>query len=398
MEERAVDLVVARLNRVPLFGSLPVALLLTAGFAAAQTATSANAREQLSTEVLEETKSELVQLDVSLRPKRGRTTELFPELTKDDFELEIEGRPIEIRYADKLCRSAADRSAPIVESGSAIPQPVRPNPATFVFYFELKHLTMRGLNTAIEMAEQLIPELIQQGDRGILVSSGQNMIQSEPTDDPNTLLATLHAIEDDPAQWTDYVYAEREDARVMEVVSSSGRFRSGLARYYQREEAMITSNRLRRLAAMLGSLAGVDPPKVVFYFADRIRSNAGVHYLRLVGEDPMGEGGFPARLALDHVAEQAGAHGLRFYTVAVKGLTTDNPMLRSRIQGLIPSRSNRDAEGTLRTRALETGGQMFMGGSNQRVPDRREGRCRSGLLLPAQLSAWRSASRQNVVG
>ena len=64
------------------------------------------------------------------------------------------------------------------------------------------------------------------------------------------------------------------------------------ARRYQREEKWHTERALSRFAQVLGRLEGVDPPKAVIYFADRMRSNAGDHYIELFAD--ASEAGPPA--------------------------------------------------------------------------------------------------------
>ena len=87
---------------------------------------------------------------------------------------------------------------------------------------------------------------------------------------------------------------------------------------------------------VLGSLALIDRPKAVVYFADNMRRNAGQHYLDLFGEFAKRESaatGAEAHLApnapaggaqhpFDQVVNQAAAYGVRLYPVEGQGLET----------------------------------------------------------------------------
>jgi hypothetical protein len=361
------------------------ALLAAAAFitVGAQDSTT-EGQEPFSTEVVEETGRELVQLDVSIRPRKKNDKSELPELTPDDLELVVSGRRIEIRYADRLCRSIPEQPGAVendvavdAAETAATPQPiVVPNPvATYVFYIEHKHVTVAGLNVALEMIEQLIPELIRDGNRGIVVSSGLDLNQSELSDDPEVLFDALGAIRSNPRQWTEYDYAATEEQRIVDVMSQqTTAAQQARARVYQREEAMITSNRLTRLSAVIGSLTDLDPPKAVFYFSDTIRKNAGLHYLRLIGgggannpDAPESQlGAFSSEFAMDRVTEEAGAHGVRLYTIRAEGLRSESMTRGARI----PEHRIADAEDTMRSLALETGGSYYLGGTDGKTMSR----------------------------
>ena len=69
---------------------------------------------------------------------------------------------------------------------------------------------------------------------------------------------------------------------------------------------------------------------------------------------------------MDRVTEEAGAHGVRLYTVHAEGLRNDT-LARG---GRIPSHRINDAEGTLRSMALETGGTFFLGATDRKTMSR----------------------------
>jgi VWFA-related protein len=350
-------------------------LLLAAASLVAQEAD--REQEPIESGLVEYAERRLIQLDVSFTPKKKAAGHPFPELGPDDFDLVINGRPIRIEYADRLCQVTPEETTgpvePVEPAAPAEPPPAVPprRTSTFIFYLEHTLLTMMGQNIALEMAERLIPEMVVDGNRGMVVSSGSKVIQSEFSEDPDELLALIADVRKDTAQWSEYLYAQTEQQRYNEINEQpSTELQRFAARAHQLEEMRITSNRLRRLSALIGGLAEVDPPKAVFYFADITRRNPGQHYIRLFTAgtgDPFGaysEGtGLHHGFAFDDVLAEANAQGVRLYTIQAQGMQTipwqeagrpnDTSLGLTRL---------RDAEDTMTSFAAETGGEMFFGG------------------------------------
>ena len=146
------------------------------------------------------------------------------------------------------------------------------------------------------------------------------------------------------------------------------------ARFLQREELWRTERALRRLSTVLARLSETAPPKVLVYFADRLRSRPGDQYLALFnGAQVQGKGGARARtiasdgemarLTFDDLVNEANAHGVRMYAVQAEGLTTPANVRVGKRGTTMPdtSRLVRDAQGSLTTLSLETGGRPFVG-------------------------------------
>ncbi len=338
------------------------------------------------TSIVEETGQELFQIDVSVRRTRRSPEGEIPRFALTDFDLVVFGRPTPIRYLDYVCtsapgenriadddsRDAQEVSPEISATGDAADATASATPrarATYLFYLELSHLTMTGLNNTLDMLEEMVPQLVRDGNRGVLVSSGNTVVSSDVSDDPAVLLATLTQVRKDPEQWTSYAYAQGEAFRHQEVRQALARgthIGVNVARQFQLEEQQMTNNRLRRFSAVLGMLADLDAPKAVLYFSDIVRSNAGEHYLNAVGAGVLGttdpedtasmmRGELTAQYAVDAVMKEAGAQGARLYTVQAQGL-----------QHSTQTRANLDAESTMTSFALETGGETFRGGTDPR--------------------------------
>ena len=329
--------------------------------------------------LVERARRHLVQLDVSVRGP----WEAIRDLGAEDFELLVNGERIESFVVDRLCSEpgaadatgAAAASAP--EASAATAPPRRP-PASFLFYFDQQLLTGVGRQNAIDLARRMVPELVRAGNRAAIVSSGKQLdTLVDLTDDAQALLGALDRLEGDREQWV--IYPQQEETRIREVLETQENLgvlsACGTAKRFYMEEANHTDKALRLFALTLGHLGGLDPPKVVFYFADLLRRDAGEHYLSYVGRcSPTGQveqegppGGFGAVFAVDRVIEEAAAQGIRVYAIRAEGLAVPSDV--SRRQGLAPvvgtttnlQRYSRAGD-SLAGLALETGGRSFING------------------------------------
>jgi VWFA-related protein len=329
--------------------------------------------------LVEETGRRLAQLDVTVDGPAG----VIETLEKSDFELVVAGRFIEEFVVDNLCSPATSPErapqATTVASGDDSPEStpeVRRPPATYLFYFDQHHLTPAGRQTGLDTAHELVTKLIRDGNRGLIFSSGKEMrAYCEMTDDPQTLHDALDRLENDRNQWDEWAFAE--DFRIREILESI-RSRNdidraiSIARTHQRDEVWRTARALRKLSITIGRLANVDPPKAVIYFADTMRSNAGAHYLSFFGQNrndavltAMETDAFNAGNDFERVIEEAGANGVRLYTVQAEGLVTDTSALGFGSSALARSGTSvrvQDAQNSLVGLAMETGGQSFLNG------------------------------------
>jgi VWFA-related protein len=329
----------------------------------------------------EKATGQLAQLDVTVRGPR----EVIGSLSADDFELVVAGRFIEGFLVDRVC-AMPDAQSPPAETDPAQPAPATP-PATpapprarasYLFYFDHHHLTQVGRQNALDIARSLIPRLITGDNRATIVSAGEDLVTfAALTDDQAELLDALDRIEHDNRQWD--LFAFEEDLRIQQVAEEfyedSDRA-VGMARRFQREERYHTDRALRLFSLVLGRMADLDPPKAAIYFADTMRTNAGAHYLSFFGASErdlnatvasvagsMEMDAMAAGAAFDRVVEEAAAHGVRLYTVQAEGLVTASSLRPIRSRGPeINTRHIVDAQNSLVSMAMETGGQAFING------------------------------------
>lgn len=332
--------------------------------------------------LVEEATARLAQIDVSVDGPK----ETIASLTERDFEIWVAGRKIERFVLDRLCAEpeSARAVAPGEIRGAPLDEPPPTLRTTYVFYFDQSHLTAAGRQGAIDAARVMIPRMIVGGSRGMLVSNAASLKTLQPfTEDASVLLAALEKMENDRLEWDPYTALE--EVRLNEVLRlASENIDDAItqARLYQAEERWRQARDLKRMSMVLGALAEYRPPKAFVYFADSMRGNAGEHYLSFFGSSVLdAESGSHARadsvarsdaqsglLSLDTLINNASALGIRFYTVEAQGLTgTGSPLSAPRPSGglgnnALNSSRIRDAQGTLKDMALETGGEAFLNG------------------------------------
>jgi len=359
-------------------------------------------QEPLDLDLIERTERRLTQLDVTIRPKKKIDAEL-PELSVEDLEVLIVGKRVELKYVDRVCQVVPGRpevAADEPETRATVEPSTPPPPVarnTYIFYFDHTHLTMGGQATALTMAKTMIPELVSNGNRGLVVSSGTKLSQSELTTVADELIEYIDSISDDPRQWLSVAYAEGEAERYNNIVRQrefSYDAAKSLVITYLREERMYMRRELSRFSATLATLGNLDPPKAVLYFADIMRWNPGMHYARFIGIDrgPGKRSEVPNMAdessSFDRVTEAAGAHGVRLYTIQAEGLQTgmlgvDVELSQTGVGLVEASRSpwerTNDAVRTMQSFALETGGEMFFGGVERSTMNKVLNRIESDL-------------------
>jgi VWFA-related protein len=337
----------------------------------AEDTTSPPGDEPRPSGIVERAGRELVQLDVTV----AGPAQAISGLTRDDFELVVGGRPIDEFLVDRLCRVPDGEPVPVPQRDTAtLVSAPPPASTTYLFYFDQHLLTAAGRQNSLDTTRRLVPELIRDGDRGMIISAGMELATvAELTDDPQVLIDALDRLEGDRRQWDPYPY--QEELRIREILDalrdSDTDHAISLARQHQREERFHTDKALRIFGATIGRLGEVDPPKVAIYFADMMRRNAGAHYLSFFSQSQQRNSGalraaqmdsFSAATPFDRAIEEAAAHGVRVYTVQAEGLVGDSSLVRATSQNRSNRQRVRDAQDSLVGMALESGGRGFING------------------------------------
>ncbi len=125
--------------------------------------------EPVDIDLVERTERRLTAIDITIRPKKKTKAEL-PELTVDDLEVVVMGKRRVLRHVDRVCSVLPGTKEPASAETQAAETPSSPPPTapvvskTLVFYLVHSHLTMQGQATALQMARDLIEEMVQNGE------------------------------------------------------------------------------------------------------------------------------------------------------------------------------------------------------------------------------------------
>jgi VWFA-related protein len=157
-------------------------------------------RQQDQSEVLR-VFTQLVQTDVMVFDKQGK---FVPGLTKEDFELRIDGKPKPIEFFEKVTAGsvneesqlAAARGSGVRTNGSKPPASIpldRGRPV--FFYIDDLHLDLTGLKLTREMITRFIDKEMGQNDEAAISSaSGQIGFLQQLTQDKTVLRAALNRL------------------------------------------------------------------------------------------------------------------------------------------------------------------------------------------------------------
>lgn len=316
--------------------------------------------------------SALAQVEVMVTGPEDAIT----DLGQADFELTVGGLAVEEFTVDRICTPGTNAVPAMTEDRVESPAslgliaPSDRSLASFIFYFDMPHLTMTGYHRAFELAENLARSLLDGNAQAMLVSSARDLkIFQGLTADPDEFLEGLRRLEGDHTQFDTFAMTEITRVREVMEADSTGIARS-VARRNQWHELWQAQRSWQRISMVLGRLAEMDPPKALVYFADTMRSNPGEHYMDLL--PPCGGAGsevettaFLARDSFDRFLDEASALDVRIFTVEAQGLiaTTGvesrSPIIAAVMQSKI---RQRHAQNTLADMALETGGRAFLNG------------------------------------
>ncbi len=324
------------------------------------------------------TGSRLFQVDLSISGDPDVIRSLRPE----DFKFKIGAHKLTEFILDRVCDFPDE-----VPGGETDPLPVS-RPGSYLFYFDQPHLTLAGRRNALTLVRELIPMLVRDGNRAMIVSNADRQVTLTGfSNDHTELLAALDRLENDPSQLS--TWASLESMRIDSIIYAMNEIDSvehaaAVARQHQREDRQLTERNLRRLEATLPRLAGLPPPKVVIYLADTMRLDAGRQYLVFFSPEviamvptlsAMRTDALTARIYFDRVVHQASANSIRFYPIQAEGLFFDVQQLGLTAQGLakagdiptVTSDHSRMAQDTLASLAAETGGSCFLNGPPAQV-------------------------------
>ena len=122
---------------------------------------------------------------------------------------------------------------------------------------------------------------------------------------------------------------------------------------------------------VLGRMIELNPPKAVIYFADRVRSRPGEHYLEMFSANQRENSATASAMELDssgaqstfdRLTNEANAHGIRIYAIQAEGLQPLSSFATPAGGSGGRTTHIRAAQDSLVGMALETGGMAFLNG------------------------------------
>ena len=192
-----------RRSRVSASANTPILIAIIAALLASAIPNTQAQQEPRETDYREEVQVDLVQVEVTVWPKKRDDPALCRDLTVDDFEISVNGRAREISWVDWLGSAEAMQAiekAPIVD-------PENP-PLTMVLFFDLWHINTFYLlyNTcpvtrpmAFDQAREMVRTQFRPGDRLLLVTfAGWPVVHEGWIRDPAHALRALDRLEVNP--------------------------------------------------------------------------------------------------------------------------------------------------------------------------------------------------------
>ena len=176
---------------------------------------SGQEQDPVDSGLVEQTERRLMQIDVTVRGP----ADTLAALTAKDFKLAVGREDIVEFVLDRICIDdgveGLDLSDP--EVAAMVPR------LRTLLFFDQTHLTSIGRQRSMELARELIPELLASGisEAMIVSASRQLKVVSEWSSDPETLAAALDELFDDASQVSGW--ADQEDTRVDRMMAAIDR-------------------------------------------------------------------------------------------------------------------------------------------------------------------------------
>ena len=154
----------------------------------------------------ESASTQLAQIDVTVSGPK----DAIAGLTESDFEVRVNDKLLTKIFVDPLCRELEAPAAEAAAAETASPAAPEPRaPVTYLFYFDMSHLTQAGRQSSIGAARELLPKLMAGGNRAMIVASGRDLHTLVPlTTDVKRLDAALEGMTNDIRDFDPYAAQE----------------------------------------------------------------------------------------------------------------------------------------------------------------------------------------------
>jgi len=308
----------------------------------AKPATAKPAQDQSFIEIVNVS---VVNVDVYVTDKKGNPVS---GLTKDDFELFENGRPVQVTNFYSVDNGKATApgvavpgaTAPPAPAGSVAPPPPRPSPQELdlarlpsdqrlrlVIYIDNYNLRPFNRNRVMRELRAFIGQKLAKDDQIMLVTYDRELhIRQTFTADPSRIASTMLDLEKISAQGV-HADSERRDALQRINDSQSAAEAESYAHTYAESTYNDLSFSIDALKKIVDSLAGMPGRKAVVYVSDGLQMIAGQDVFYAV-QNKYGEQSSSMVSTLEYdtskrfteLAAQANANRITFYTIDAAGL------------------------------------------------------------------------------
>ncbi|MBV8199373.1 MAG: VWA domain-containing protein, partial [Acidobacteria bacterium] len=323
----------------------------------------------------------VVNVDVYVSDKKGRVT----GLTKNDFELFEDGRPMAITnflavQDGKSTGGAAEAEAEATDRAPKLPPGYAPPPIPedqklrLVVYIDNFNLKPFDRNRVMRDLRIFLDQKLRRGDQVMLVTYDRELHVRQPfTADTGLVNAQLLALEKISAQG---VHGESDRREVLKNIEDalSGTQAMDFARGYAGAAFNDISFTIDALKNLVTSLAGMTGRKAVVYVSDGLPMIVGedVFYAvqnKFPGTSIISENGeFDTSRRFDELTSQANANRVTFYTIDAGGLRTYSSTTAENAtagQGVyIDSINISNLQASLQLMAEKTGGTYVINANN----------------------------------
>ncbi|MGH9315488.1 MAG: VWA domain-containing protein [Thermoanaerobaculia bacterium] len=336
-----------------------VGILATAfaAFAAAQTQTAPTFREAVEVHVMD--------LDVVVTDSRGQPV---PNLTREDFTVKVDGRPVPIDYFTRVEEGAIHSP----DLGTASPERVLAEyrkgeeayvPRHFLIYTDSGHLSPGLRKRAIEALRDFVTRLGPSDSARLVLFDRRPKNLTEWTTSKEALLAGLSGMEKGVGM--SRLTSEMFTLQQIDSTRSSSS-RASLARMYAEQEAVEVQTMLRDMNSELATLTAVPGKKAFLFVSGGFETQPGQAMLQYAA----GAFNAPSMLQsfslqsmapeVEAVVRRANASDITFFTVDARGLSAagtsasnDDPLASRLSVGFF---ARQDSQTGLLTLARDTGG------------------------------------------
>ncbi|HEX2644374.1 MAG TPA: VWA domain-containing protein [Thermoanaerobaculia bacterium] len=276
----------------------------------------------------------VVNVEVFVTDKAGR---FVPGLTRDDFEIFEDGKPVELTNFYVADSPAPDPANPPAGGNAAAPSAAPSAMAavpeeqrlTLTVFLDNQSLTAVQRNRMVEPLQELIQKRLGPGDQLMVVSyegSGDVLVRQAMTGDRAAVAAALDKVAHGSALGSSRQLEVREILRQMETRSSDesadASLTYGMIRTYAERRTAETRRSLEALGKLLDALAGLPGRKALLYVSGGLSLRPAQALLAAWSQRYGGNTtleGFETDVSalFRSVGERANANRITFYTLAL---------------------------------------------------------------------------------